>query len=95
MPEKDAVKYMTTKRLKPKARAMLSKAVVLLRKQEPGTTAHMWANSVWNKNVSSCGKEVLEEEEPNRSSEWYRQNSLYNTGALRSLLLLLTCSQPH
>ena len=38
-PEKEAVKYITTNKLKPKARAMLSRAEVLLRKHDPGTTA--------------------------------------------------------
>ena len=39
IPENDAVQYMTTKILKPKAKAMFSKAVVLHRKHVPGATA--------------------------------------------------------
>ncbi len=38
-PEKGAVTKITTKIVKPNAKAMLRSAVVLLRKHEPGTTA--------------------------------------------------------
>ena len=38
-PEKGAVTKITTKIVKPNAKAMFRSAVVLLRKHEPGTTA--------------------------------------------------------
>ncbi len=47
LPENGAVKKITTNKVIPKASAMLRSAVVLLRKQEPGTTVKQARPNSW------------------------------------------------